>query len=48
MREREFEVNSQVIKLQLNMNASISALVKESIELLMINIQLSKEEISVH
>ena len=37
-----------VIKIQLNMNASINDLVKASVELLMINIQLSKEEISVH
>ena len=53
-RETEFELPIQmtewtrVIKLQLNMNVSISALVKASVELLMIKIQLRKEEISVH
>ena len=36
------------MKLELNMNASISALVKASIELLKIKIQLSKEELSVY
>ena len=46
MRETEFEVNSR--KLRLNMNASINDLIKASVELLIANIQLSKEALNVH
>ena len=48
LREKENLNWAQVINIQLNMNSLISALIKASIELLMIDIQLSKEEPSVH
>ena len=52
--EREFELPmyaskwTQFIKFELNMNSSTNALVKSLVEVLIINIYLSKEELSVH